>query len=141
EEIDRRGSLRMQRQQQLTRPRAPKLWAGVGEAAPCRAPGGPPGMRAPLRAPPQPTGPPHLTLPIVPLPAGPHPAAGRPLTPPRLPEPDLPDVVYLEQLNSAVYLDQPADVIDYVTVMDQLCVQAAMGAASRDMLSEQLQQA
>jgi hypothetical protein len=53
----------------------------------------------------------------------------------------LPDLVYLEQLNSALYLDQPDDVIDYVTVMDQLCIQAETGAASQDMLSALLKQA
>src|SRR5262249_42800341 len=141
EEIDRRVSLRMQRPQQLTPPGAPKLWAVLGEAALCRSPGGPQGMRAPPRHLLQLTDPPHVTLQIVPLPPGPPAAARGPFTILRFPEPDLPDVVYLEQLNSAVYLDQPADVIDYVTVMDQLCVQAAMGAASRDMLSEQLRQA
>ena len=61
-------------------------------------------------------------------------AAGGPFTILRFPEPDLPDVVYLEQLNSALYLDQPGDVIDYVTIMDQLCVQADTGTASKDML-------
>jgi len=141
EEIDRRVSLRMQRQQQLTRPGAPKLWAVLDEAALCRSPDGPQVMRAQLQHLLQLTDLPNVTLQIVPFRSGPHAAAGGPFTILRFPEPDLPDVVYLEQLNSAVYLDQPADVIDYVTVMDQLCVQAAMGAASRDMLSEQLRQA
>jgi hypothetical protein len=59
----------------------------------------------------------------------------------RFPEPDLPDVVYLEQLNSALYVDQPEDVVDYVRVMDQLCVQADAGAASKDMLRALVQQA
>ena len=48
---------------------------------------------------------------------------------------DLPDVVDLEQLNSAFYLDQPDDITDYMTVMDRLCVQAATGAASKDKLT------
>jgi hypothetical protein len=43
-------------------------------------------------------------------------------------------VVYLEQLSSAQYLDQPDDVTTYLAVMNQLCVQAATGPASRDML-------
>jgi hypothetical protein len=50
-------------------------------------------------------------------------------------------VVYLEQLNSAVYLDQPEDVLDYTTVMNQLVVQAETGAASREILRELLRQA
>jgi hypothetical protein len=80
-------------------------------------------------------------LQIVPFNVGPHAAAGGPFTILRFPEPDLPDIVYLEQLHSAQYLDQPDDVIDYVTVMDQLCVQAATGAASKDTLRTLLKQA
>jgi Domain of unknown function (DUF5753) len=52
----------------------------------------------------------------------------------RFPELDLPDVVYLEQLNSALYLDQPDEVTGYLTVMSQLCVQAAPVAASKDIM-------
>jgi Domain of unknown function (DUF5753) len=59
----------------------------------------------------------------------------------RFPEPDLPDLVYLEQLSSATYLDQPYDVTGYLTVMDQLCVQAATGAGSKDMLRAILREA
>ena len=107
EEVERRVSLRMQRQQLLTQPGAPELWAVLDEAALRRSPQGPV-MRAQLR---------HLLQ----------------LT-------DLPDVVYLEQLNSALYLDQRDDVTDYMAVMDRLCIQAATGAASKDMLSALLAQ-
>ncbi len=55
--------------------------------------------------------------------------------------PCLPDVVYLEQLSSALYLDQPEAVTGCVTVMDQLCVQAVTGAASKDCLSALQRQA
>jgi hypothetical protein len=58
----------------------------------------------------------------------------------RFSEPDVPDLVYLEQLNSALYLDQPDDVLDYMTVMNHLCVQAETGTASRAILSELLRQ-
>jgi Domain of unknown function (DUF5753) len=59
----------------------------------------------------------------------------------RFPEPDLPDLVYLEQLDSATYLDHPDQVVDYVTVMDQLCVQALSKTASKQMLRTLLRQA
>ena len=39
-------------------------------------------------------------------------------------ERDLPDVVYIEQLTSAVYLDQRADVEHYLEVADQLSGEA-----------------
>ncbi len=140
EEIDRRVSLRMRRQQLLTQPGAPGLWAVLDEAALRRPPGGPTVVRAQLEHLLQLTDLPNVTLQIVPFHAGPHAAAGGPFTILRFPEPDLPDVVYLEQLNSALYLDQPGDVIDYITIMDQLCVQAATGTASKDMLRALLRQ-
>ena len=51
-------------------------------------------------------------------------AAGGPFTILRFPEPDLPDIVYLEQLTSALYLDKRDDVEDYIAVMDRLCATA-----------------
>lgn len=140
EEVERRVSLRMQRQQLLTQPSAPDLWAVLDEAALCRSPDGPDVMRAQLRHLLLLTDLPNVTLQIVPFDVGSHAAAGGPFTILRFPEPDLPDVVYLEQLNSALYIDQPDDVTDYMTVMDRLCVQAATGAASKDKLSGLLRQ-
>jgi transcriptional regulator with XRE-family HTH domain len=134
EEIDRRVSVRMKRQQLLTQPDAPELWTVLDEAVLRRPPGGPEVMRAQLEHLLQISDLPNVTVQIVPFDAGPHAAAGGPFTILRFPEPDLPDLVYLEQLNSAVYLDHPDDVIDYVTVVDQLCIQAETGAASKDML-------
>src|SRR5215475_2613895 len=141
EEIDRRVSIRMKRQRLLTQPDAPQLWAVLDEAALRRAPGGHKVMRAQLEHLLQITDLPNVTLQIVPFKAGPHAAAGGPFTILRFPEPDLPDLVYLEQLDSALYLDQPDDVTGYLAVMDRLCVQAETGAASQDMLRALLRQA
>lgn len=140
-EIDRRVSVRMRRQQLLTQPGAPRLWAVLDEAALRRPPGGPEVMRAQLEHLLRVTELPNVTLQIIPFRAGPHAAAGGPFTIVRFPGPDLPDLVYLEQLDSALYLDQPDDVTGYLTVMDQLCVQAETGAASQDMLRALLRQA
>lgn len=134
EEIDRRVSLRMKRQELLTQPGAPEFWAVLDEAALRRSPGGPTVMRAQLEHLLQLTELPNVTLQIAPFDAGPHAAAGGPFSILRFPEPDLPDVVFLEQLDSAVYLDQPDNVLNYVTIMDQLCVQAATDTTSRDMI-------
>jgi transcriptional regulator with XRE-family HTH domain len=140
EEIDRRVSIRMKRQQLLTQPDAPELWAVLDEAALRRAPCGRDVMRAQLEHLLQISDLPNVTLQIVPFHVGPHAAAGGPFTILRFSEPDVPDLVYLEQLNSALYLDQPDDVIDYMTVMNQLCVQAETGTASRAILSALLRQ-
>ncbi len=141
EEVDRRVSFRMKRRQLLTQPDAPEFWAVLDEAALRRAPDGPTVMRAQLEHLLYMADLPNVTLQIVPFNSGPHAAAGGPFTILRFPEPDVADLVYLEQLNSALYLDQPGDVLDYVTIMDQLCVQAETGAASQDMLRALLKQA
>ncbi len=141
DEIERRVSLRMQRQHLLTQPDAPELWAVLDEAALRRPPNGREVRRAQLEHLLELTDLPNVTLQIVPFNVGPHAAAGGPFTILRFPEPDLPDVVYLEQLNSALYLDQPEDVLDYVTVMHRLCVQAGTGAASKDLLRALLKEA
>jgi transcriptional regulator with XRE-family HTH domain len=141
EEIDRRVSMRMTRQRLLTQPGAPQMWAVLDEAALRRSPDGPAVMRAQLEHLLKITDLPNVTLQIVPFDAGPHAAAGGPFTILRFPEPDLPDVVYLEQLNSALYLDQPGEITGYLAIMDQLCVQAETGAASKDMLRALLRQA
>jgi hypothetical protein len=133
-EIDRRVSLRIKRQELLTQPGAPEFWAVLDEAALHRSPGSPAMMRAQLEHLLQIAELPNVTLQVVPFDTGPHAAAGGPFSILRFPEPDLPDVVFLEQLNSAVYLDQPDDVINYVTIMDQLAVQAATDTASKNMI-------
>jgi transcriptional regulator with XRE-family HTH domain len=141
EEIAHRVSLRMRRQDLLTGPGAPEMWAVLDEAALRRSPGGPEVMRAQLEHLLRVTELPNVTLQIVLFDTGPHAAAGGPFSILRFPEPDLPDVVYLEQLNSAVYLDQPDDVTGYQTIMDQLCVQAETSTASRAMIGALLRRA
>jgi transcriptional regulator with XRE-family HTH domain len=140
EENARRVSVRMKRQQLLTQPDPPRVWAVLDEAALRRWPARRDVMRAQLKYLLEITELPNVTLQVVPFNVGPHAAAGGPFTILRFPEPDLPDMVYLEQLNSAVYVDHPDDVIDYVTVMDQLCVRAKTGPDSTDMISALLKQ-
>jgi len=140
DEIDRRVSVRMKRQQLLTQPDAPELWTVLDEAVLRRPPGSPELMRGQLEHLLEMTELPNVTLQVVSFDVGPHAAAGGPFTILRFPEPDLPDLVYLEQLNSAIYLDQPSDVVNYVTVMDQLCVQAETSTVSKDMLAALLKQ-
>src|SRR6516225_9426182 len=133
-EIDRRVSVRMRRQQLLTQPDAPELWTVLDEAVLRRPPGGPGVLRAQLEHLLEMTALPNLTLQIIPFDVGPHAAAGGPFTILRFPEPDLPDLVYLEQLDSATYLDGPDQVAQYLSVMNEICVQALSKPASKQML-------
>jgi transcriptional regulator with XRE-family HTH domain len=140
DEIERRVTLRMRRQRLLTRAGAPQLWAVVDEAALLRSPGGTKVMRGQLEHLLELTALPNVTLQVIGFDSGAHAAAGGPFTILRFPEIDLPDVVYLEQLNSALYLDQPDQVTGYLAVMDKLCVQASNAAASKDILLARLNQ-
>ncbi|MBL1069217.1 DUF5753 domain-containing protein, partial [Streptomyces sp. 7-21] len=103
-EVDRRVELRLRRQELLQRPHAPKLWAVVDEAALRRPLGGPRAMRQQLDHLRTMAERPNITLQIAPFRIGGVAAAGGPVTILRFQEPDLPDIVYLEQLNSALYL-------------------------------------
>jgi hypothetical protein len=67
---------------------------------------------------------PNVTVQIVPFDTGGHAAAGGPFTLLRFSEPTLSDVVYMEQLTSALYLEKPHDVDTYLDVMNRLCVEA-----------------
>ncbi|QQC93291.1 helix-turn-helix domain-containing protein [Streptomyces alfalfae] len=137
-EIQRRVELRMQRQSLLTAPNAPRLWAVLDEACLRRSLGGVDVMAAQLRHLAEMTRLPNVTVQIAPFDLGGHAAAGGPITILRFLEPDLPDIVYLEQLTSALYLDKRDDVDHYLAVTDQLSAQAASPRDSRAILEEMI---
>jgi transcriptional regulator with XRE-family HTH domain len=129
-DIDRRVSLRMARQEVLSGRTPPYLWAVIDEAA-LRRPAGRPGvMRHQLKNLLEAAERPNITIQVVPFDAGGHAAAGGPFSILRFAEPDLPDVVYLEQLTSALYLDEREDVEHYLAVMERLCIEATPASAS-----------
>ena len=78
---------------------------------------------------------PTVTIQVMPFQAGGHSAAGGPFSILRFAEPDLPDVVYLEQLTSALYLDKPDVVDSYLKVMERVCMEAATPADSIDAMT------
>jgi transcriptional regulator with XRE-family HTH domain len=123
DEIDRRVELRMRRQALLDAPEGPTLWAVIDEAALRRSIGGSELARAQLDHLLEVNDKPNVSLQIAPLSYGGHPAAGGPFTLLRFAQPDLPDIVYLEQLTSALYLDKRSDVEHYALVMDRLVAQ------------------
>lgn len=123
-EVERRVALRMARQELLTQLTPPRLWAVVDEAALRRPIGGPQVMRSQLEYLTEVTKLPHVRIQVVPFDAGGHAGVGGAFTMLRFGDPDLPDVVYVEQLTSALYLDKRDDVDQYVAAMERLSVQA-----------------
>ncbi|WP_422751925.1 helix-turn-helix domain-containing protein [Micromonospora sp. WMMD708] len=124
DEVDRRVELRMQRQQVLHRADPPQLWAVIDEAALRRPIGGPQVMHGQLTALIEATRSSHVRLQIIPFDAGGHAAAGGAFTILRFGDDDLPDIVYIEQLTSALYLDKREDLDYYAAAMERLCVEA-----------------
>ncbi|MBO4273344.1 MULTISPECIES: helix-turn-helix domain-containing protein [Microbispora] len=135
EEIERRVRLRMDRQELLARPDAPNLWAVIDEAVLRRPVGGPEVMRAQIEHLLEMVNLPRVTLQVIPFSAGGHAAAGGPFSILRFAGVGLPDVVYLEQLTSAIYLEKREDIDRYLAVMERLCIQARPLADTKRMLS------
>ncbi|WP_433134361.1 helix-turn-helix domain-containing protein [Micromonospora sp. CA-240977] len=134
DEIDRRVALRMQRQQLLHRQGPPQLWAVVDEAALRRPIGGPEVMRGQLTALIEATKSPNIRLQVIPFAAGGHAAAGGAFTILRFGDQELPDIVYIEQLTSAIYLDKRDDLDYYAVAMERLCVEAEPPERTADIL-------
>ncbi|HCU96077.1 MAG TPA: transcriptional regulator, partial [Actinobacteria bacterium] len=138
---ERRVSLRMQRQGLLTSADPPRMWFVMDEAALRRPVGGRHVMRAQLNHLLQVATLPRVTLQVVPFRRGGHAAAGGSFTILRFAAPDLPDVVYLEQLTSALYLDDRKDVDHYMEVMNRLSAEAHTPVATTRFLKEIIREA
>jgi hypothetical protein len=138
QEIDRRVELRRDRQAILTRPNGPRLWVVVDEAALQRPLGGAEVMREQIAHLLWATKQPNITVQIAPFAIGGLAAAGGPVTILRFLEPDLPDIVYLEQLTSSLYLEKREEVENYMVVMDRLCASAEPPARTVEFLERLL---
>ncbi len=136
DETDRRVSLRMRRQEVLSSADPPRMWFVIDEAALRRPIGGRQVMRAQLKHLLEVAALPHITVQVVPFRRGGHAAAGGSFTILRFAAPDLPDVVYLEQLTSALYLDDRKDVDHYMEVMNRLSAEAHTPVATTRFLRE-----
>ena len=139
-EIDARVCLRMKRQDLLSGSDSPRMWSVIDETALRRPVGGPEVMRSQLCHLLEVAELPQLTLQVVPFRHGGHAAAGGPFTILRFAEPDLPHVVYLEQLTSAIYLEARADVDHYLQVMNRLSTEALTPAGTTRFIEEIISQ-
>jgi hypothetical protein len=139
-EIARRIELCQGRQRILTRPAPPQLWAVLDEAVLRRRIGGREVMRAQLAALIEASELPNVRLQIGSFRAGSHASAGFPFTILRFAEPELADVVYVEQLTSAVYLDRPGDVERYADTMERACYKAEPPERTAGILRKALQE-
>jgi transcriptional regulator with XRE-family HTH domain len=126
EATERRVALRMRRQELLARDGPPRVWVVMDETVLRWPVGGAEVMRAQIDHLIEVNRLPQVTLQIMPFANGPHPAmrAGA-FHLFRFRAPELPDIVYLNGLVGAVYLDKGDDVVVYREALDRLGAQAA----------------
>ncbi|MCZ4507999.1 helix-turn-helix transcriptional regulator [Streptomyces sp. ActVer] len=125
EATERRVALRMRRQELLSRPSPPRVWIVMDETVLRWPVGGAEVMRAQIDHLIAVNSLPQVTLQIMPFKNGPHPAmrAGA-FHLFRFRARELPDIVYLNGLVGAVYLDKDDDVLVYREALDRLGAQA-----------------
>jgi transcriptional regulator with XRE-family HTH domain len=137
DEANRRVALRMQRQKILNRPGAPKLWAVIDESVLHRPVGGRRVLRKQIEHLLEITRLPHISLQVMPYQMSGYAAEGS-FSMLRFAEPELPNIVYIEHLTGAIYLDRPEEIEQYSRVFDRLMVDAETPDNSRQLLSKLL---
>jgi transcriptional regulator with XRE-family HTH domain len=120
EAAERTLAVLMARQPLLTGEDPPRLWAVLDEAALRRRVGGAGLMRLQLEHLLALSGLAHVALQVLPFGAGAHPAMGRPFVILAFPERADPDVVYLEDLTSALYVEDVDEVDRYNVFFNHL---------------------
>jgi transcriptional regulator with XRE-family HTH domain len=123
-EIERHVALRMTRQAFLTQPGAPELWVILDEGTLRRPLGNQKLQRAQLLHLIEMAQRPNITLQVAPFDNGGHAAVSSSFTILRFSEPKLPEIVYLEHLTDATYLDKKRDTMHYLAMMDNLIFHA-----------------
>ncbi|MCX5398731.1 helix-turn-helix transcriptional regulator [Streptomyces sp. NBC_00102] len=140
-EIDRRVALRLERQKVLVSERAPHFHAVLDEAALHRPYGSRDVMRSQLRHLLEMSEHPNISLQVMPFSFGGHAGESGAFTMLRFPESDLSDIIFLEQLTSALYLDKAEDVQQYEKAMVRLRADSPGEDETRDLLHSLLQRA
>jgi transcriptional regulator with XRE-family HTH domain len=118
--VERRVGLRMERQKLLVSERAPHFVAVMDEGALRRPFGTRKVMRDQVAHLLETAEAPNVDVRILPFTTGGHAAGGGAFTLLSFPESDLPDLVYLEQLTGALYIDKQDEVVEYQKAMTAL---------------------
>lgn len=135
-EEDRLLALRMGRQEVLTRQRPARLWAVVDEAVLRRPIGSPAVLKAQLEYLIEASRRHNVTLQIIPFAKGGYISTGGAFTLLRYNDGDLPDIVYIEHLTSAIYLDKREELDTYVVTMDAVSITAAQPRETENILRQ-----
>jgi transcriptional regulator with XRE-family HTH domain len=139
DDVERRVALRLERQKYLLSDNAPEFHIVLDEAALRRPYGDRQVMRGQLQHLIDISERPNVRLQIMPFSFGGHSGESGAFTILSFPESDLSDVVYLEQLSSALYLDKREDVAQYEQALKELQQDSPGPDESRDLLRGLLQ--
>jgi transcriptional regulator with XRE-family HTH domain len=129
EEIDRRVKVRMERQSRLSSDPALSLWVVLDEAVLRRPVSGPEAMRRQLQRLIEMADRPGITLQVLPFSAGEHPGMTSSFVILRFPEPSDPDVVYVENFTSGLYVEEQEEIDRYTLICSHL---GAMALSPRE---------
>ncbi|MFH8658454.1 helix-turn-helix domain-containing protein [Streptomyces afghaniensis] len=139
-EVERRVELRRHRARLLLRPDAPQLWAVIDESVLLRVLGSTEVMREQLAHLVEMAERPNVTLQIVPLNVTNASAPAIPVTYLRFGGLDLPDVVYLEHIKSANFLEDLDETEEYRIALDRLADEALKPRDSLELLRTTMEQ-
>ena len=130
DELERWTELRMARQSRFAQEDPPTLWAVLDEALLRRPVGGREAMREQLNRLADAATWSNVTLQVMPFAAGEHAGMSGAFTIFRFPESADPDVVYLENATSDLYLERSEEIHWYTRTFEQLCAAALDGEES-----------
>ncbi|WP_029391673.1 helix-turn-helix domain-containing protein [Streptomyces xiaopingdaonensis] len=136
DDIERYVALRMERQNLLAAEDGPRLWVLMDETVLRRPAGGPGVMAAQVERLLEATENPRITLQIAEFAAGHHPGTYGPFVLFRFELAELPDMVYVEYLTGAVYLEERSEVASHLEVLDRMSTQAATARRTREILED-----
>jgi transcriptional regulator with XRE-family HTH domain len=135
-ELDRRVAGRQARQQLLFDHEPPQYWACIDEAVLCRPVGGPKAMAAQLAQLIELASLPNVTLQVIPFTSGAHAGMEGAFLILGFPEQADPDVVYVENTSTGVYMEEPPEILRYTLKFDHLRASALGPDATLEKISE-----
>ncbi|MCA1221710.1 helix-turn-helix domain-containing protein [Streptomyces sp. 8L] len=136
ERVERHVALRKQRQALLTKENPPAYWAVLDETVLLRPVGSPRLMRDQIGRLLEMSELPNVTLQLAELASGHHPGTYTSFVLFRFDVPEVPDVVYVEYLTGALYLDEAVEVAEHKEAMDRMVALAESASRTRQILSD-----
>jgi transcriptional regulator with XRE-family HTH domain len=140
EQVDKRVNVRLRRQERITDEESPlRMWAVIDEAALCRKTGSAQIMHEQLLHLVEVSRLPHVTVQVLPFEAGAHPGLSGQFAVLEFTDSTDATVVYLEGVNSDLYLEKDADVQAYSVMYEHLRAQALSAEHTREFVLEAAQ--